>query len=665
MIGITIPMVAADIEKNSFGSLTTQDYYGQEWNVDADGPLFPPEGNWTNYSAHSLRLSTAEAETFAYYKFLIPGTQVQNGMQIGIYFCDWAALTWAGGPDLRVYNYDTSSWYIWGDVGDQDSLTWVWKTTYNSNVYVSNEGYIWVSIQAEDIDDTILDTIAIQYTIVVVIPTVATNAATNILCNSATLIGNLVNMGGAETCEVWFQYGLTTSYGSETAHQIKSSTGSFTKNISSLSSSTTYHFRAVASNSGGTSYGSDMTFTIPAFIAEAGGLYTGTKSNPVSFSGNATGGCSPYTYSWTFGDGGSGTGQNPTHQYTNNGNYAATLKIKDSQGNTASDTTSVTISTPTLIANANGPYNGYTGMSIDFTGSATGGCTPYTYSWKFGDNQSSTQQNPTHTYSKPGVYTMILTVTDNNSDTDIDITSVTILASGLDVDTGGPYYGEVDVPIQFTGGAFGGTSPYSYSWDFDDSDGIQVDSTLQNPTFIYGIPGVYNVTLTVTDDNGKTDDDRTTAFVYQSMPDLECEGTLSWANIKQRTTVNGAFTVRNNGGQGTKLDWEVDSYPDWGTWTFIPSDGSDLTPEAGEITVQVTLVAPKAKSIPLAYYLDKTVKFTGNVIIINKDNPNDKEVILVSITVSKSKAFTFLNIYEYLLYRIPFFEKILNQYYYH
>ena len=111
---------------------------------------------------------------------------------------------------------------------------------------------------------------------------------------------------------------------------------------------------------------------------------------------------------------------------------------------------------------------------------------------------------------------------------------------------------------------------------------------------------------------------------------------------------------------GSKLDWEIDSYPqDWGTWTFTPSEGSDLTPEAGTITVQVTLVAPKAKSIPLAYKLDTTKEFTGNVTIINKENPNDKEVIPISITVSKNKAFTFLNIYEYLLYRFPILGKIL------
>jgi len=496
-----------------------------------------------------------------------------------------------------------------------------------------------------------------------------------------------------------------------------------------------------------------VTITTPALVAEAGGPYTGTICNAISFSGSASGGCTPYSYSWAFGDGGSGSGQNPTHQYTADGSYTATVTVTDNKGSTDTDTASVTISTPTLVAEANGPYNGYTGIPIDFEGSATGGCTPYTYSWNFGDGGTSNQQNPTHSYSSTGVFTVTLTVTDNKGYNDVDTTTATILASGLDVDAGGPYYGEVNVPIQFngvaskgtppysyqwnfgdggtsnqqnpthaysepssqegyqvallatdskgvngydythayvsgdieeptanangpyqgkvdetiqfTGSVFGGTTPYSYSWDFDDNDGIQVDSTLQNPTFIYGIPGVYNVTLTVTDDNGKTDDDKTTATISELMEDLECEGTLSWTNIKQGTTVNGSFTVRNNGGQGTKLNWEVNSYPDWGTWTFTPSNGSDLTPEAGIITVQVTILAPKAKSISLLYnlYKTKTEDFTGNMTIINKDNPSDKEVIPVSITVSKSKAFTFLNIYEYLIYRFPLLEKILNLYY--
>ncbi|MCJ7572508.1 MAG: hypothetical protein MUO82_11660, partial [Candidatus Thermoplasmatota archaeon] len=130
---------------------------------------------------------------------------------------------------------------------------------------------------------------------------------------------------------------------------------------------------------------------------------------------------------------------------------------------------------------------------------------------------------------------------------------------------------------------------------------------------------------------------------------------------KQGSTVYGNFTVKNIGESGSLLDWEISEHPSWGTWIFTPSEGSDLTPEAGEITVHVTLVAPKAKSVSLVYNLYKTEEFTGNVTIINQENPSDKEVMPVSITVSKSKTFTYLDFYRLLIFRFPFFEKILDQ----
>jgi uncharacterized repeat protein (TIGR03803 family) len=92
-------------------------------------------------------------------------------------------------------------------------------------------------------------------------PIVTTNAATNVTSSSARLNGT-VNPNGLTT-SVYFQYGTTTSYGSTTASQ--SYTGNTTQSVSAditgLSPSTTYHFRIVGTNNGGTNYGSDMTFT--------------------------------------------------------------------------------------------------------------------------------------------------------------------------------------------------------------------------------------------------------------------------------------------------------------------------------------------------------------------------------------------------------------------
>ncbi len=92
-------------------------------------------------------------------------------------------------------------------------------------------------------------------------PVVTTNLATLIASFSATLNGSLDPHG--LTTNVYFQYGTTTSYGLTTAPQSRTGNAylNVTANISSLSANTVYHFRIVATNSAGTRYGSDRTFT--------------------------------------------------------------------------------------------------------------------------------------------------------------------------------------------------------------------------------------------------------------------------------------------------------------------------------------------------------------------------------------------------------------------
>ena len=92
-------------------------------------------------------------------------------------------------------------------------------------------------------------------------PVVITNPATLIASFSARINGTVDPHGLATT--VYFQYGTTTGYGLTTA--IQSKTGHTYQNvaahISGLTANTTYHFRIVATNSAGTRYGSDRTFT--------------------------------------------------------------------------------------------------------------------------------------------------------------------------------------------------------------------------------------------------------------------------------------------------------------------------------------------------------------------------------------------------------------------
>ena len=79
-------------------------------------------------------------------------------------------------------------------------------------------------------------------------PSVTTNATTNVEETTATLHGYLSDDGGG--CNVKFQYGTTTGYGTNTANQSKSSGDEFSAGISSLSEGTLYHSRAVAITTG-------------------------------------------------------------------------------------------------------------------------------------------------------------------------------------------------------------------------------------------------------------------------------------------------------------------------------------------------------------------------------------------------------------------------------
>jgi len=99
----------------------------------------------------------------------------------------------------------------------------------------------------------------------VVIPTVTTDPATDILQEQASLNGTLDSDGG-EACECGFEWGLTTAYGNTTPTDSKTTGEAFSQDIEGLVPGFTYHFRAFATNSVGTGYGDDMAFTAtPSF----------------------------------------------------------------------------------------------------------------------------------------------------------------------------------------------------------------------------------------------------------------------------------------------------------------------------------------------------------------------------------------------------------------
>lgn len=73
-----------------------------------------------------------------------------------------------------------------------------------------------------------------------------------------------------------------------------------------------------------------------------------------------------------------------------------------------------------LSVSAVGFYFAFIGDPLDFQAIASGGTAPYTYLWDFGDDETSVEKNPTHTYTTPGNYAVVLTVTDADSNSALD-----------------------------------------------------------------------------------------------------------------------------------------------------------------------------------------------------------------------------------------------------
>jgi hypothetical protein len=106
------------------------------------------------------------------------------------------------------------------------------------------------------------------------------------------------------------------------------------------------------------------------------------------------------------------------------------------------------------------------------------------------------------------------------------------------------------------------------------------------------------------------------------LPNLECSGSLSWTNVQPGQMVNGSFQVRNIGLSGSLLNWTINlSSITWGTWSFTPESGTNLTPDDGSVTVLVSVIAPD----------EPDSEFQGYVRVENINDPTDFDVIPVTL----------------------------------
>jgi PKD repeat protein len=282
-------------------------------------------------------------------------------------------------------------------------------------------------------------------------------------------------------------------------------------------------------------------------------------------------------YSWHFGDGETANGSTVTHIYSSPGTYVVWLYIYDNENGTASDSGEVTVlyndtTNEPPVAEANPYYQEvsvgedawlYGGNSYDPDGKIV------SYEWDFGDGSSGSGMNISHAYTSPGMYYVVLTVTDDDGATDTDTVIVNVTGGTTTneppVAVADPYYQTVGVGESAW---FSGSNSYdpdgfivSYEWDFGDGNFGYGENTYHS----YDAPGDYTVTLTVTDNEGAVGIDTCLVHVvgiYPAPPaDLDAElVTVSLSDVKL------AWSASSDDGAG---DDDVDGYTIYKSTTGI------------------------------------------------------------------------------------------------
>ena len=219
----------------------------------------------------------------------------------------------------------------------------------------------------------------------------------------------------------------------------------------------------------------------------------------VQFMGDSDG--SPLSWNWSFGDGSFADERNFTHIYQDPGIYTVNLTVEYPEGiNTTSQADMITVTVPVEPVVANFTANrtaGLVPLAVRFTDESSG--SPVSWAWNFGDGSNSMLQDPVHTYTSAGNYTVSLTVTSAQGSNTTLRTGYIQATSGtkpVAAFTANKTSGKRPLAVGFTDQSAG--SPTSWKWTFGDG----TTSTLQNPVHTYSRAGSYTVSLTVTNAYG-------------------------------------------------------------------------------------------------------------------------------------------------------------------
>jgi FOG: PKD repeat len=280
-------------------------------------------------------------------------------------------------------------------------------------------------------------------------------------------------------------------------------------------------------------------------------------------------------YTWNFGDGTTSNQiGNVTHTYTKEGNYTVSLTISNSYGNRTETKTNYIYVGGGVIADFTADKTTPSPLAVKFTDKSSGN--PTKYAWDFGDGSTSTEKNPSHTYTSTGQYTVKLTVSNEfGSDTKTSTSFINVGTAPYVFFTANGTINSKQVTFTTHGNVAEGT----YRWDFGDG----TTSSEKDPIHTYKSTGVYNVTLAVSNAYG--------TYNY----------TLK--NVSITDTLKADFSATNNQGSSPlRVQFTDTSIGSGNTSSFLWNFGDGTTSternpthtynRTGQYTVALTVTNP-------------------------------------------------------------------------
>jgi len=345
------------------------------------------------------------------------------------------------------------------------------------------------------------------------------------------------------------------------------------------------------------------TFTIGSTsgVSTTAGTTPGSCGVSGSATVTATGGTPSYTYQWSNGQTTSAVSGLSTGTYS--------VLVTDAAGCTSTNTVNILMNS--MPVSAFSVTNVCFNNGNVFTDQSVGNASITNWNWDFGDGNTSTVQNPTHTYGTAGTFTATLIVTNNGGCK--DTSTVKVIVNPL------PLASFSTTPV-----CIGSTTCFTdlssvnpgtvtgWSWNFGDpASGAANTSSQQNPCHAYTGSGPYTVILTATSDSGC----QSTVMLPVSTNPLPTAGispknvcfgvttTLSDASISPGGTSNTINSWNWNFGDGTPNSTNqnsVHSYTAAGTYSItlvVTTQGGCKDTTTSTVTIYAPPVADFIKPV--------------------------------------------------------------------